>query len=577
MMDRWWLGPKSGSMKETLAIDLEIGDYRLCADSAPGTYYISPRRDEAVFVFGYLLPRLDRNLSIEPAHIFRYVKEKGESWVEDFKGIFTVIVVRGSAIDIYNDRFGLSTFFYGRSNDSLVAASSIELVKPFVDQTLDPVNIYQYMLLNYFIQGRTIYRDIRFAGGGSIIRYRGGDYEIGQWFHLESFLDRRTTRLPKRGVFKGARDMWLRLLRQYCDAFDSMGISQTLTAGLDSRMILAGLRHLGRNPETFTFGLKDSMDVRTARHIANQLGLRHHHYYPEDDFFSSFPAIAPETVARGNGLNSIYRSHRLDTYSRLRLHSKAVFFGFAGSEVIRGLFPDRLLLSQLVIDLWLDPHLDLNQRIDSFFQAAGLPVEDHHRRGLADRIRSYEFLKRPDLYLFSVIIPLHFGQDVRMLQSMDMVSLCPYWDLDYLEFLKSTGYFLKNERKQDYAQLGHFRRRKGPFFSSRLIAMLDPQAASLDLGKGYSPLDMSRSLMVSGMKFMVHKTLHGKEKKIPNFPYGQWYKDFLMDFFKRTDFSYLGVRDNSRWLEAIATTRAKDEYGFLTWAQLANIEYARRL
>jgi hypothetical protein len=576
-MERWWLGPRSVSLKENLAIELEIGDYKLCSDSPKGSFFISPRRDEALFVFGYLLPRLDRNLSTEPASILRYSKEKGESWIDDFKGIFTVIIMRGSAIAIYNDRFGLSTFFYAQSGDSMIASSSVSLVKPFTDQALDPVNIYQYMLLNYFIQGHTVFRDIRFAGGGTHIRFHSGEYRIETWFQLEDFLQNPSGRLSGREVFQGARELWIRLLKQYSDAFSSLGVSQTLTAGLDSRMILAGLRALGRNPGTFTFGLEDSMDVRSARHIAAQLGLTHHHYYPPDDFFSSFAAIAPETVAGGNGLNSIYRSHRMDAYSRLRQNSRAVFFGFAGSEVIRGLFPDRLLLSQLVIDLWLNPELDLNQRIDSFFNKAGLPVEENHRKRLAERIRQYEFLKRPDLYLFKVIVPLHFGQDVRMLQSLDMVSLCPYWDPDYLELLKSSGYFIKNDRKQDYARLGHFRRRKGPFFSSRLIAMLDPQAAALDLGKGYSPLDMSRSLMVSGMKFMVHKALHGKEKKIPNFSYGRWYKDYLLDFFKRTDFSYLGVEDNSRWLDAIETTRATDEYGFLTWTQLANIEYMRRL
>ena len=576
-MDRWWLGPREWPLRETFAIDMEVGEYRLCCDSAPGTYYISPRKDEVLLVFGYILPRLEHNLSSEPASMFRYAKEKGESWVEDYKGIFTVIIIRGTAIDIYTDRFGLSTFFYSQSGDSLIAASTISLVKSCVDPAIDIANVYEYMLLNYFVQGRTIYRKIDFAGGGSHFKVRSGVFETARWFHLEFFLDRQATPEPRRRVFGRAAELWLRLLRQYSERFASRGISQTLTAGLDSRMILAGLRALGLSPDTFTFGLDKSMDVKTAQRIAAELGLNHRHYYPEKEFFAEFSGIATETVARGQGLISLYRSHRLDTYLKLRQHSRAVFFGFAGSEVIRGLFPDRLLLSEFVIDLWLNRNFDIKSTIRAYFKTSGLPVQDDLLEMLAERIRGYDFLSRPDLYLFKVIIPLHFGQDVRLLESLDMASLCPYWDPDYLDVLKAARYFIKNERKQDYAQLGHFRRRKGPFFSSRLISMLDPQAARLDLGKGYSPMDMSRSLLLSGMKFMVYKAVHGKEKKIPNFSYGPWFKDFLLEFFKRTDFSYLGAGDNSHWLDAIRQSRAWDEYGFLTWTKLANIELTRRL
>ncbi|NMM45595.1 asparagine synthase [Rhodospirillaceae bacterium KN72] len=68
-------------------------------------------------------------------------------------------------------------------------------------------------------------------------------------------------------------DLTLEILQDLIDDADGRTISVPLSAGLDSRLIAAGLRHLGyENVVCFAYGLKGNHEAETSKAIAARLG-----------------------------------------------------------------------------------------------------------------------------------------------------------------------------------------------------------------------------------------------------------------------------------------------------------------
>lgn len=572
-MNNWLIIPKEETFNiTTYKLSVTVGNHKFYTNTDKLSYYFDENKREGCFIYGYLLPRLNKDVKSEPVTLLDQFKTKGEKFLEDYKGIFTLIFITRDKISVFNDRVGISKFFYNQDQNDIYASNDILPLKQFVSLGLSMVNIYIYLLFNYFIEDRTAFREIFHSPGGTMLNI-GLQSDISKWFDFKQFLDHREIKFSKKETFKTAPEFWKQLIAQYLDHFKDHNISQTLTAGLDSRMILAGIRNNNYNPDTFTFGNEHSMDVHYAKKVAKELGLNHHHFYPESTFFDNYHKKSAEVVGSGNGLVTLFRSHRLDAYKKLSNHSDVILFGFIGSEIIRSLYPDGLTLSRIISDYWVTGIMD---PVENLKELGFLNIDDSIVKNLKNEITNLRFLDFPDLYLFDVMIPMHFGQDIRLLERIDIASIAPFWDIDFLEFQKSTPFFITNDRKKDFATLGHFQRRKGPYYSSKIITSLDPKSARISLGKGYSPKDFSTSFYLSGIKFLIYKKRFGDKFKVQNFGYFNWFKKYLQDYYSSHDMSYLGI-DSEKVLQSINSNNGTDEFGNMQFVKFINIDILRNL
>lgn len=151
---------------------------------------------------------------------------------------------------------------------------------------------------------------------------------------------------------------------------------------------------------------------------------------------------------------------------------------------------------------------------------------------------------------------------------MGISSVAPFWDIDFLNFQKSTPYFIDNSKKADLSKLGHFKRRKGPIFSCKIIELLDSENARISLGKGYSPRDFNLSSNYAALKFLLNRYSKIKNVKTSNFSYNKWFYDFLQISTKEYNSQYI---DKSVLLSKLSTSRSTDESGLLSFAKHANI------
>lgn len=545
----------------------EVGKWVLAIRELNARTFYQPVGNEALFVFGYIMPRLNhdagRNIG---ENLLLGIKKHGPEYINNFKGNFVVIAFYNDKLLILNDQFGVGKYFYWQAGEDFLAANHLSFIKNNRQLEISRKNVLLYFVFNYFIGGITAFKDC-FYSIGATYHLLDSAIESGSYFSIEEFIAERRVVGGKKECLENAAECWRAIMKQYLDFFRGKRISQTLTAGMDSRLILAGFRANAFNPATFTFGRGDSMDVIHAKKVAKKLHLRHDHLYPDKLFFTNYAHHASEIIQRSSGLATLFRAHRLQAYKKMKDDFDVIFFGFIGSEVIRGLFPDGLTVPKIVSDYWLTGQL----QIEKYYPQGWFALSEAERYEISREILGFDLMNRPDLFLFRVMIPLHFAQDIALNETLGAVAVAPYWDLDFLDFQRNTVFFTDNRRKEDFARRGHYTRRKGPYFSANLIKKLDKENSRISLGKGYSPADYAHSLYYAAVKFAFYKAFFKKRMGEPNFDYQHWFKDYLVKYINENPISFM-KNAKEEWLKQIENIKGHDELSFLNVVKAINID-----
>lgn len=533
------------------------------SDVEQSNYFWDDLTQEGVFIDGYILPRLSFNKKANPKTIFEQYKNSGQASFLNYKGIYTIVIIEKEKTVISTDIFGVSKFFYSQS----IVSNNLWVFNEFSEIKVSLEAVYMYLIFNYFIEEYTQFENIFKSVGGEFYTMQE-QIIVNKYFDIYNYLSEREVLYDEKQTFNHAPELWLKIISQYLEYFKGRTISQTLTAGLDSRMILAAFRKLDYAPKTFTFGDSQSMDVVYASKLAQMLDITHYHFYPGNPFFQNFGDFAETVISEGCSLSSIYRGHRLDAYQKLQKISEVVFFGFIGSEIIRGgVFPDGLIYPNFILDIWLNKEVSIKKILTDNF----VNVDQRLAKTVEDKIMDeYKFYRNPDSHIFKVIIPLHFGQDISLLHKMDIASVAPYWDIDFLDFQKTTPFFLRNEDKDKLSKLGHFKRRKGPKYSCKMINLMDPSNAKVSLGKGYSPKEYDSSILYASIKFLIHKYTKNVTDK-SNFSYDEWYKAYLLNIFESNSFNsdiFINPKKN------LLSLNYQDELSLLPYTKIANLSLA---
>lgn len=120
-------------------------------------------------------------------------------------------------------------------------------------------------LIRHLVDDQTLHRDVRRVPAGALLEARGGAVTLIRH-------DALTPALADDGGTD--EDAIAALLEVVAELPDRPLLA--LTAGLDSRALLAALLHLERRPVLWTAGPPESTDVQVAAAIARDTGLEHH-------------------------------------------------------------------------------------------------------------------------------------------------------------------------------------------------------------------------------------------------------------------------------------------------------------
>lgn len=145
---------------------------------------------------------------------------------------------------------------------------------PDRDGGIDPGQALAVALSGYTIGAATLYRNIHGLTPGRYVFQQHADSALseGAYHRFRPWLADQTSQDDALEMGRAA-DLTLEILETTVARADGRPIAVPLSAGLDSRLIASGLKHLGyKNVLCFAYGLKGNHEAETSKTIAARLG-----------------------------------------------------------------------------------------------------------------------------------------------------------------------------------------------------------------------------------------------------------------------------------------------------------------
>jgi hypothetical protein len=287
----------------TLALDRSDSGRLACARISHAPDVAAPRRyaaarDGALVLFdGFPLERHGRFAAHDAAVL-------AEHWTElpgVLEGIFSAVRVdlRRDRVECLVDAVGLAPVFTYRTRDLVLLANSVEALRHLAGlREPDVLGLASLVALGWPAGGRTLFAGVRFlAGGGPHRLDADGTTSAGL--------------LTPATVLAGARDRPPLPAGQLLATVRAAGatgapLASALTAGRDTRVLLALTRAARADVAFYTSGPPEDIDVQIARRLAERFALRHSVLLPRPpDSLDAWAAQTTSFVLRGDGLSPI--------------------------------------------------------------------------------------------------------------------------------------------------------------------------------------------------------------------------------------------------------------------------------
>ena len=265
-------------------------------------------------------------------------EEEGDCFFEKLNGPFSGLIIdkRQNKAYLFNDRYGVERIYWHETEDALFFASEAKALLRVLPELreFDQEGVTQFLAFGCTLEGRTLFRGVRLLPTGSVWSFESGDCRKQKYFSPAVWESQPT--LTAEAFHSRFQETFKRTLPRYFESGSKIGIS--LTAGLDSRMIMACLPQAEVEPICYTFSgeKRDTLDMRLAARVAEVCGLKHQILRLGPDFFSDFASHVDRTVYATDGYLGSLGAHEIYFNNRARALSPVRLTGVFGGEILRG-------------------------------------------------------------------------------------------------------------------------------------------------------------------------------------------------------------------------------------------------
>lgn len=491
----------------------------------------SENENFSISVWGYVIPRMNEKNN----DILNLLVKYGYKFIKYIKGHFIIEIFdkKKNERHLYTDHIGIKKLYYRQNENDFIISDNIHYIQEIKGSEISPTNLALHSLFHHFIDGRTIYESIHYSKPAShFIISADGILRIENYWSYQELLSLE----EKSRTYQEFADTFKSIIKSYL-SITSKKVTMTLTGGMDSRIVLDSLLYCNHKPYAFTFGNKNSADVEISKKISAKTGIEYNIYdFPNPDR-NWYYKLSSEIANRSNGLVHIHRSHRLDAMKREKAkHSNTdtIFLGAMGGEGIRGLHYDDLITTSFVRKLY---ETDESQEdlvieyLEKYFHKPGTFDKEEIIQIIKDQNFIKNDYKTNQFYLlYELVASLHDTQDIELYYNYYDNVITPFLDIDYLELLFSSQFHLLHKNATSHRFLD---RLSIPEFHVNVSHLINKDLSSIQYSNGFSPdeylLGKYPYLLIRGIR------KYFKKKYPPNFPYNNWYVEFVKDNLKTID------------------------------------------
>ncbi len=261
-----------------------------------------------------------------------------DRFLEELNGWFCGLIVdrRRRRVVLFNDRYGMGRIHFHEAKEGFYFASEVKSllrVRPEL-RSIRPEALAQQLRCNCVLGAGTLFKGItRLPNAAAWVfepdrpAHRKQYFSFAEWESLPE--------LPAEEFVQQFDTVVSRVFPKY--AVGSEPVAMSLTAGLDTRVIMASLEGRPVTLPAYTFGgtWGETFDIRTARKVAGIVGQPHQTIRIDDHYFKNFADYARRSVYISDGTHEALGAHDLYFNEQARRIAPVRLTGKFGSEVVR--------------------------------------------------------------------------------------------------------------------------------------------------------------------------------------------------------------------------------------------------
>jgi hypothetical protein len=524
---------------------------------------------------GYILPRyavFEKYAGLSQYELLEeLIHEFDMDFIHHIKGIFTVCIIKDGCFYLFNDINCTKKYFIFEKDEEFSISANLQLIADIAELEVSPEHAALFCLMEHFVDGLTLFRNLTFSMPATCFFYEER-LESKYYWHPNNLFNLA----EKDYTYDELADFWRNLIKQYIDYLNPAKIALTLTAGNDSRMILAALLNLGLRPNTFNFGNPESRDGEISALLAKSCHVNYNSHFVQNLSAAWFKSYGHRIVKVGNSMLNIHRAHRYDALEKemeCNPQNEMVFTGDMGGEYIKGSFVYCDYILSKTFRLWDNDNMEGNrQMITEILKERYVDIEKIDIDYVLSRIASMPFIenkgKHNNFYVsYFVDATIHHTQDINLYLTRIKYPVAPFMDVDFLELLFSSKFHKLNKFK---GLLFNIPERLFQFdFHINITHTLAPELSSIKYGKqGYFTAAEYLGNSAVYLAKRIFRLISSKEYP-PSFNYKKWTQDFSLmaakDFTSQTN-NLVKIQD---YISDLENKRHKPTEGY--WHNFTNV------
>lgn len=251
--------------------------------------------------------------------------QAGDECVSNLSGIFHFAIYdkRENQIKLFSDKFGLQPLYFSILKEGIIFAAEVKAILKERDVSKNPdyQSFADFLYYGQILGQKTLFQDIKLLAPGSILTFDLANKKstMTKYWRLTNIFAENGRYNPK--VTK--EDVVSLLVKSIKARSTHKGIlGLSLSGGLDSRAILAGLEKDSKGMHTYTLGIPGCADQKLADRMA-MVGKTNHEFIELDKkYLKDFQSMAYNMIRLSDGM---YHPHESTEMLALEYFKSARF------------------------------------------------------------------------------------------------------------------------------------------------------------------------------------------------------------------------------------------------------------
>lgn len=459
-------------------------------------------------------------------------------------------------IDVFNDIFGFFHLFYiyDNLNNFYLSSNYNDLLK-YSNKKINDFAILDIILFNYTLFDRTTFNQIKRATGGTVISFKPDGIKFNIINNFSKNFRKEKFKLKFSPETFG--ELFQRAVVD--ELFEDLPVKLSMTAGFDSRALLAATYNFMHPIQTYTFGQRGNIESEILSTFISRFSDEHN-FIELDNLYVKNLSNLFNSFIKKNIDNPFFHSMVEFEYLAPYVQNSNILLGFMGGEFINGqAIGAQVMITELgsKIITSKDPH-QIKLIILNFINNSKIINKDYFYYLLDKYIETLEPYKyrSNNLNILEFMINEEYSKifgSVNKLYSDKSNIITPFANVNLLNNLLNSDYSFLKKRPFEQNPIVNLNNK---VLYGNVIKYLQPLLLDTQFDRLYkvkhltSPFHLLRLVTLYSMNHFFKKN---KVKYTATTRYDMWYKDIVYD-------KYSYVLNNKREFEFL-TLDEKILYG----------------